>query len=165
MKKEKKWRVDRWPLLAWGETVLKLAGMGFGFYALAAALRAGEIKLPAGPALAQWAILVLLSLGLFAAIVDRLQEREIITMVFVVLNNIAHWGFVVALMAGTSAGLAAFAALFFAGDVVKIMFIRRHQFKVRDVPTRTMYTLTSVYALGYALIILSLLLSSQPGSS
>jgi hypothetical protein len=39
-----------------------------------------------------------LSLGLLVAIYDRILEREIIAMVFVILNNLGHWGITAALL-------------------------------------------------------------------
>lgn len=152
----KAWRIERWPPLAWLETVLKLAGMWFGFAALFSALQSGRMAFPAGPVLFRWIVLVVLSVGLLVAIGDRLKEREIVAMVFVVLNNIAHWGMVIGVMVGTAPGLAAFAAFFLAGDLVKLVFLRLHRFQVRDIGPGTLYALTGIYILGYAIILISL---------
>lgn len=155
MTSQMKWRIDRWPPLAWLETVIKLVGMLFGFSALRAAFSENVWRFPEGAALFQWVVLLLLSLGLLAAIGDRLREREGIAMGFVILNNIAHWGFVLALLAGTAAGLQAFAALFLLGDIVKVLFIRLHRFNVRDIGQPVLYALTGVYIFGYFLLIAS----------
>ena len=42
------WHVARWPLLAWLETIIKLAALAVGIAAGANALSAGNIAFPAG---------------------------------------------------------------------------------------------------------------------
>jgi hypothetical protein len=150
------WHVYPWPPLAWLETVIKLIAIAIGIVALIQALAGGQFALPGGLRLAQLVILALLSLGLVAAIFDRLAEREIVAMVFVLLNNLGHWGMVIALLGvpGPGALLTAFAALMLAGDVVKLVFLRDHDFSVRDTPRIVLYGLTSVYVVGYLVILL-----------
>ena len=152
----RRWHVAPWPPLAWLETVIKLVAIVIGIVALIQALTAGEFALPGGLRLAQLVILALLSLGLVAAIFDRLAEREILAMVFVVLNNLGHWGMVFAMASkpGPGALLTAFAALMLAGDVVKLVFLRVHDFSVRDTPRAVLYGLTSAYVVGYLVILL-----------
>ena len=150
------WHVDKWPPLAWLETALKLAAIIAGIVALAQALSTGTFGLPSGLRLAQLVILALLSLGLVVAIFDRIVEREIVAMVFVLLNNLSHWGMVVALASepGPGALLIAFAGLMLAGDLVKLVFLRVHDYSVRDTPPAVVYGLTSVWAMGYLAILL-----------
>jgi len=150
------WHVAKWPPLAWLETIVKLAAIVIGIAALAQALSVGTFGLPSGLRLAQLIILALLSLGLVAAIFDRLAEREIVAMVFVLLNNLGHWGMVVALASepGPGALLIAFAGLMLAGDLVKLVFLRVHDYSVRDTPPAVLYGLTSAYAVGYLVILL-----------
>jgi hypothetical protein len=93
----RRWHVAPWPPLAWLETGIKLVAIVVGIVALIQALSAGNLSLPSGLRLVQFAILALLSLGLVAAIFDRIVEREIVAMVFVLLNNLGHWGMVFAL--------------------------------------------------------------------
>lgn len=77
-------------------------------------------------------------------------------MVFVLINNLGHWGMVYALLTvpGPVALLLAFAALMLAGDLVKLVFLRVHDFKVRDRSQATLYGLTLVYVAGYLAILL-----------
>lgn len=153
---EQRWHVASWPPLAWLETVVKLAALATGITACINGLAAGDFALPDGGRLAQWIVLVVLSLGLVAAIYDRFVEREIVAMAFVIVNNAGHWGMVIALLSGAETGraLVAFAALMLAGDLVKLAFIWRHQFVMRDVPRSVLYGLTTGYAAGYSVILL-----------
>lgn len=149
------WHVAKWPLLAWLETVIKLAAIVIGTVALVQAQSTGTYGLPSGLRMAQFIILTLLSLGLLAAIFDRISEREIVGMVFILLNNLGHWGMVVALASepGPGALLIAFAGLMLAGDLVKLVFLRVHNYSVRDTPPAVVFGLTAAWAMGYLLIL------------
>jgi hypothetical protein len=153
---QKNWYVARWTPLAWLETLIKVAGQAFGIAALYRALTLGSFSLPAGRPLVQAVILLLLSLGLAAAIWNRIQDREIVAMVFVLINNLAHWGLLLALASTVSPGnlLVWFAALFLLGDIVKIIFIRVDRFTAGGYPQSVLYGLTSIYIAGYALLLI-----------
>ena len=152
----KGWHVVSWPPLAWVETAIKLAAIAIGIAALVQALSGGTLGLPSDIRLVQWIVLVILSLGLVVAIVDRLAGREIVAMAFVLLNNLGHWGMVIALASEPGPGwmLPAFAALMLVGDLVKLVFLKVHNFTVRDTPKVALYGLTSIYVAGYLLILL-----------
>ena len=147
------WHIARWPLLAWLETIIKLAALSIGIMAGVNALSVGSFTLPTGLQLVQFAILLLLSLGLIAAIFDRIADREIIAMIFVVVNNLGHWGMLLGLATGCDY-LLWFAGLMLLGDLVKVGFIRIHNFTVRDYAPQILYILTLFYVGGYTLLIL-----------
>jgi hypothetical protein len=147
------WHIAHWPLLAWLETIIKLAALTIGIIAGINALSVGGFALPTGLQLAQFVILLVLSLGLIAAIFDRIADREIIAMIFVVVNNVGHWGMLLGLATG-SEYLLWFAGLMLLGDLVKLWFIRMHDFTVRDYAPRILYILTLVYVGGYMLLVL-----------
>lgn len=152
----KHWHVDNWTGLGWLETLIKAAAIVTGFVALVAARGAESLSLPEGTRLVQLGILVLLSLGLLAAIYDRYLEREIIAMVFILFNNVGHWGMVIALLTPTGPGglLPIFCLLMLLGDMVKLRFLMVTHFTVRGMPSALFYGLTSFYAAGYALILI-----------
>lgn len=148
------WHVARWSALAWVETALKSLGIGVGVAALLAALDA-PADAAGGARLAAVVILALLSLGLVAAIADRVADREVVGVVFILAMNAGHWCMTVALMRDAVAGfLLAFAALMLAGDLVKIAFLARSGFTVRTVPRSVVYGLTGTYAVAYAVLII-----------
>ena len=153
---QKGWHVAQWPPLAWLETVIKLAAIVVGVIALTGALSDGTWAWPGGWRLAQLGVLAFLALGLLVAILDRLAEREVVAMAFVILNNLGHWGMVAALASAPGPGgwLSIFAGLMLAGDLVKLVFLKVHQFSVRDTPRATLYGLTLIYVVGYGVILL-----------
>jgi hypothetical protein len=151
----KEWHVGHWPPLAWVETAIKAAALVIGIYALFVSLSAPSFAVPGGLRLVQFVVLGFLSLGLVAAIFDRLTEREVVAMVFVVFNNLGHWGMVAALAskAGPGSLLVAFCALMLIGDLVKLIFLKVHAFTVRDTPRSVLFGLTSIYGVGYAVVL------------
>ena len=157
MNTTKSWYVANWAPLAWLETALKLVALVVGMTTAVSVIRNGELAFPSGLELVQFIILVVLSLGLLAAIYDRVQDREIVAMVFVILNNLGHWGMVLALTAvsltRSSNAIWLFASFMLLGDLVKLWFIKTEDFTVRDYPQRVLYGLTLVYVVGYVLIL------------
>ncbi len=152
----KRWHVDPWPPLAWLETAIKLAALAIGIGAFVKAVSVGGFALPDGARLAQLVVLIVLALGLVAAIFDRIVERELVAMAFVVVNNAGHWGMVAALASGWDAqgALIVFAALMLAGDLVKVAFLWRYDYRTRNAPLAAMIGLTLVYVAGYAILLL-----------
>ena len=153
---EKQWHVASWPRLAWLETAVKLIAILIGIRAFTQAVSAGGLGFPSGETLVQLIVMTVLSLGLIAAIFDRLVEREVVAMVFVILNNFGHWGIVIALLGKDGPGslLTAFAALMLFGDLVKLVFLRVHGFQVRDTPRSVLFGLTLFYVLGYSSVLI-----------
>lgn len=150
----KRWYVADWPPLAWLETALKAVALVIGILAW---VRVGRnaFVLPRGFRLGQLVVLSLLSLGLVAAIFDRWIEHEVVAMIFVIVNNLGHWGMVAALAVrpGPGVSLTAFAALMLLGDLVKLAFLKVHDFTVRDTPRGVLYGLTLFYVFGYVIIL------------
>lgn len=149
------WHMRRWGPLAWAETSLKSAGVVVGVAALISALGAAADG-PSGIRRAQVIVLGLLSVGLLAAIADRLADREIVGVVFIVLMNVGHWCMTIALArdADLGAHLVVFCALMLTGDLVKLVFLRTTGFRVRAIRPAVVYGLTGAYAAGYAVLLL-----------
>jgi hypothetical protein len=152
---QKHWRVAAWPPLAWLETFVKLIALAAGIAAGFRALAGPALDLPADLRWAQLIVLGVLALGLVAAVWDRWQERELVAMGFVIVNNLGHWGMLLAFFSPTFSRttLLLFAGLMLAGDLVKIVFLRVHAFTVRGQPMSVMIGLTAAYVLGYGLLI------------
>lgn len=98
----------------------------------------------------------MLSLGLLAAIADRLMERESIAMAFVLFNNVGHWCMTIAVARDPDVGgfLIAFSALMLAGDLVKLVWLARSGYRVRDLSPAIPFVLTGFYAVAYVALIL-----------
>lgn len=150
------WHFADWPTLAWLETVIKLFALLLAILTTYRGIQRWTFEFPSGLVLVEWIIMLVLSLGLALAIIDRFKNREILAMGFILLNNLGHWGMTYTLMTDPGPGpiLSVFAALMLLGDLVKLLFLRLHPFRVRELSKTVMYGLTGVFIAGYALILL-----------
>jgi hypothetical protein len=150
------WHIAKWPPLAWIETLVKLVALATAIYTAINVIGHGTFQSPTGSTWVEFIILIILSLGLLAAIYDRLLEREIIAMVFVIVNNLGHWGMTIALLADPKPtnALLRFGVLMLVGDLLKLVFLKTSDFKVRETPPSILYGLTASYIIGYVLLIL-----------
>jgi hypothetical protein len=152
---ECRWHVERWPALSWAETVVKLAAFGVAYATLTSAI--GRPAVPINwtwRIVAQSAILGTLSVGLLLAICDRWRRREVVSMVFVLLNVPAHWGLFAAMLRTPDAhsGLVLFAWIMLVGDAVKTASFYVSPLPVRDLSPVAGTALTGIYLAGYAAI-------------
>ena len=146
------WHVARWGTLGWIETGVKSCAFVCAYAALASSITTGW-STPGGIRIAELVLIGIANGGLLAAIGDRLLEREIVAMVFVCFNNVAHLTLLASLLTTAGPGnlLTAFALLMTCGELVKIQFLRSTGFTVRNAPASTVIGLTAAYALVYAL--------------
>ena len=154
---QKQWHVAEWPALAWLETTIKIIGLLIAIGALLFMLAEGRSYVfPDGVRRVQWGILAFLSLGIFGAIFDRIIERELVSMGFVIVNNLGHWGMVIAMLFAPypDGELMAFAGLMFFGDLIKLWFIYLSGFTVRNTPRAVMLGSTLFFVIGYLVIVL-----------
>ena len=157
-----KWYFGNWQVLGWVETGFKIFAFMFAYLLLYNALSFGNFALPNGKLLIVWIVQIILSLGLLAAIFDRFKNKEIFAMIFVLFNNLAHWGVVIAMtnmanMANLTINLILFYSLMLTGDLVKIIFLKTSGFKIDGVPQYALYGLTGVFIAGYLTNLLILL--------
>ena len=146
------WHVARWGALGWIETGVKSSAFVCAYVALAGSMSTGW-STPDRVRVAELVLIGIATLGLLAAIGDRLREREIVAMVFVCFNNLAHLALLTSLVTTYGPGrlLTAFAVLMICGELIKIRFLRSTGFTVRDTPASIVIGLTAAYALVYAL--------------
>jgi hypothetical protein len=152
MKSTTRWHVATWPPLAWVETIIKGIGQIIGIWALVSSFSTGDFATPQGIRLVQTILMTVLAWGLSVGILDRIRYREIISMVFILTNNLAHWGIVLSFLFGQNQFLIPFTLFFLIGDLVKIIFIRVNRFTVGNFSQTILYGLTSFYVLGYLVI-------------
>ena len=146
------WHLARWGTWGWVETGVKSLAFLCAYTALATSITTGWSS-PGTVRVAELILIGIATIGLLAAIGDRLLEREIVSMVFVGFNNLAHLALLASLAttAGPGRLLTAFAVLMVCGELVKIWFLRSTGFTVRTTPTSIVIGLTAAYALVYAL--------------
>ena len=146
------WHVARWGALGWIETGIKSLAFLCAYLALATSVTTGW-STPRGVRIIELVLIGIAALGLLAAIGDRLLEREIVAMVFVCFNNLAHLALLLSLLTTDGPGrlLTVFAVLMMCGELVKIRFLHSTGFTVRNTSTSIVIGLTAAYAFLYAL--------------
>jgi len=151
---ERRWHRGDWGRLGLIETLLKGAAFLIAYAALIRAL-GSSWAVPSGVHLVQAVIVAGAELGLAAAVVDRVLEREITAFVFVICNNAAHIALLLALCTTHGAGdaVAPFATLMLCGELVKIRFLRTTGFTVRGHPNELLLALVAMAATIYAVLL------------
>lgn len=133
------WWLNRWPILGWMETFVKVFAWTFVPSAIAPVSSTATTSdvLMSAEEFSQAFIMGLASVLLAAAIVDRLVYRELVSIVFVFPNNWAHWSVFLALARGSqqirTESFRAFLWLMFAGDVIKLVFFAVHGFEIKAI--------------------------------
>jgi hypothetical protein len=145
--RERTWHVGSYEPLAWAETALKAAAFVVAYVAFVQALQR-TLHAPDGIHVAELALLGVAELGLLAAVGERLGQRELIAVGFVLLNNAAHLGMLYALLAVPGPGglVSLFCLLMLTGEVVKIAWLRTTHFTVRELSTLGVQGLVVAYA-------------------
>ena len=109
--------------------------------------------IPSGIQLIQWIVLGVLSMGIFVAIFNRWQNKEIVSMLFIPFNNLGHWGMFLALTRNTGwAILPIYSFLMMLGDLIKIIFLRQQHYTEKNIPPNIFIKLTLIFVLGYGII-------------
>ena len=145
------WWLNKWPTLAWIETFVKIAAWLWVPSAIGP-VRQGATGIHSAERIMQTVIMGIASALLACAIIDRLVYREVISMIFVLPNNAAHWGIFYALLRGSIDTYAYryFLYLMLTGDVVKLLFFIVHGFEIKLVAKSVIYTLVALFAAMYA---------------
>lgn len=147
------WHVANWGPLGLAETTVKAVAI---LIALVAVTGGGALAVPQGRSLPYW-LLVIVAVGYVVAIADRLVDREITAVVFVVAMVVGHGAIVYA--AGGSnwpaGAVQLFAGLMLLGDLVKIAYFATTGARVRGLAPVVPMVMTGTLACAYLLILLS----------
>jgi hypothetical protein len=147
---QRAWHVGTYEPLAWAETAVKAVAFVVAYVALVQALDR-TLHSPDAIRIAEILLLGVAELGLVFAIGDRLIERELIAMGFVIFNNVAHLGMLYALLAVPGPGglVSLFCLLMLTGEIVKIAWLRTTHFTVRELSTLAVQAIVVIYATIY----------------
>ena len=151
--KHSSWYFYNWTFLGWLETGIKAVALIIGMWAFCLSRVSQIWMIPSGIQLIQWIVLSVLSLGIFVAIYNRWQNKEIVSMIFILFNNLGHWGMFLALTRNTGwAILPIFSFLMMLGDLIKIIFLRQQHYTEKNIPPNIFIKLTLIFVLGYGII-------------
>jgi hypothetical protein len=148
---ERSWYVGDYHPLAWAETAVKAVAFAIAYVAFLHALDRG-LHSPSGVRIAELALLGLAEVGILLTIVDRVLERELIAVGFVVFNNAAHASMLYALFAVPGPGglLSLFCAFMLGGELIKWRWLDRERPPLRQLTLMA----AQAFVVGYALLYL-----------
>jgi hypothetical protein len=147
------WYFYNWTFLGWLETGIKAVALIIGMWAFYLSHVSQIWMIPSRLQLVQWIVLGLLSLGIFIAIYNRWQNKEIVSMIFVLFSNLGHWGMFLALTRNTGwAILPLFALLMMLGDSIKVIFLKQQHYTEKNIHPNIFIKVTLMFVLGYGLI-------------
>lgn len=119
------WRIVNWGLYGWIETALKGIALVIG---VAAALNTSgaPLALDGHPRLLAVLLLIGLSLGTLVQLAFRVIQREVVSLLFAVLNTAGHAGMVLALLRDPALQVAPllFCGFYLLGELTKQRFLR-----------------------------------------
>jgi len=100
-------------------------------------------------------IMRVMAIGLAIAILDRVQQRELASIAFVVCNDLAHWGMYFALSTGLASSVlvVAYCAFMMAGDITKIAFFATTKYSVRGAPKPLLLIGVGAFVVAYGVIL------------
>ena len=151
--KPSSWYFYNWTFLGWLETGIKAVALIIGMWVFYLSRVSQIWMIPSRLQLVQWIVLGVLSLGIFAAIYNRWQNKEIVSMIFVLFNNLGHWGMFLALTRNTGWEiLPIFAFLMMLGDSIKVIFLKQQHYTEKNISPNIFIKLTLIFVLSYGII-------------
>ena len=147
---ERGWHVGEYHPLAWAETAAKAVAFVIAYVAFVHALDRG-LHSPSGIRIAELVLLGAAELGILLTIVDRVLERELIAVGFVVFNNAAHAGMLYALLAipGPGGLLSLFCAFMLGGELIKWLWLHETRPALRQLTLMAAQAFVVAYAALY----------------
>ena len=152
------WHTAQWGTWGWAETILKLIAILAGIIAFFQT--AGDLVIGGNPHLAAVIVLALAALASIAQLGIRFTQKEIVSLIFAVLNLLGHFGLLIALLrVPTDLTLAlVFGVFYVLGQLTKVQFLRVTGYTEGGANTSAMLRTTGVIAILYIVFTVLLLL-------
>ena len=130
---ERSWHIGEYHPLAWAETAVKAVAFVVAYVAFVHALDR-SLHSPSGVRIVELVLLGVAEVGILLTIVDRVLERELIAVGFVVFNNAAHASMLYALLAipGPGGLLSIFCAFMLGGELIKWRWLHKERPPMRQ---------------------------------
>jgi hypothetical protein len=154
------WHVAQWGFWGWLETAVKLVGIVAGLLAFVGALAADGFTIGGHPHLVAVILLALYSLFTIFVITLRVQQREVISVGFAVINSLGHLGALFALLRQpTLTTLPIILAVgHILGELIKQQFLRQSGYTESGRDSSAMLRISYVFMSAYAVLLVALVL-------
>jgi len=120
---DKDWRCQRYGPLGWMESLVKLIAMGVGIASLKEYNHASRIL--SSKRITQIVLMGLMGGVLIAGIVQRVLDKELFALGFIIVQVLAHWIMVLVLIFSVDPGAFIFVYVFLMilGEFIKLCFL------------------------------------------
>jgi hypothetical protein len=152
------WHTAQWGAWGWAETILKLIAIVAGIVAFFQS--SGDLVIGGNPHLAAVIVLALAALASIAQVVIRFTQKEIVSMIFALLNLLGHLGLLIALLRAPMAATfpVVFGVFYVLGQLTKLQFLRVTGYTEGGANSSAMLRTTTIIAALYALFTIFVLL-------
>lgn len=149
------WRVINWGIYGWIETALKGIALVMGIAAALNTPSDAPLTLTGHPRLLAVLLLFGLSLGTLVQLTFRFIQREVISVLFAVLNTAGHAGLVLALLRDPAMQIVPllFCGFYLLGELAKQRFLRTTGYTEGGVDSATIIRASLFLALVYVALI------------
>ena len=156
----KGWHTANWGTLGWLETGLKLAAALAGFVAFVQSSSSTTWTVANHPHLVAVIILALMTLIWIGTLWLRFQQREIISMIYSILNALGHVALLVALLRMPEQRVlpVIFGVLWVLGELVKRRFLTVSGYTESGRSTSAMLQVSTVFTIAYGLFTVLMLI-------
>ncbi len=145
------WHVANWGAWGWAETILKLIAVAAGIIAFFGATSASGFILSGNSHLAAVILGALLTFVTLAVIAVRITQREVIAVIFAILNALGHLGVLFALLRlpDQTTWPIIFGVFWVLGQFVKVQFLNVSGYTEGGSTSAMMRQVTIVLAVVY----------------
>lgn len=153
------WHTVQWGTWGWAETILKLIALALGVLAFFQSNPASELVIGGNPHLLAVIVLAILTLFSVGQVGIRFTQKEIVSMIFAVLNFLGHAALLVAMLrVPTDLTLPILFGVFYTlGGIVKVQFMRVTGYTEGGADSPTMIRVSALMALPYIVFVVLLL--------
>lgn len=152
--------IGSWGGWGWAETALKVIAAGFGIAAFLATTGADGLIIGDSPELLALILMAGLTLNPLISLVLRVRQKEIISIVFTIVNLIGHAALLIALardpLNARDYGIA-FGVFYTLGELAKLRFLQVTHYTEMGLKSESMITGVRGVIAAYALLTLLLL--------
>ena len=154
------WRTKSWGTLGWLETAAKGVGILVGMIAFFLALPLDPIPLE-GLEIAPAVLLAGITLGVFASVLVRIYQKEIISIIFAIANAVGHVGMSFYLLRGTEGDTlpVIFGIAYIVGELIKQRFLSQTGYTELGAKTPMMLMASRGLMLAYILFTVLVLIA------
>jgi len=152
---DRDWRCQKYGPLGWMETVIKILAIGVGIASLS--IYNNKKRTFRSTRIAQIVLMAIVGAVLIAGIVQRILDKELFALAFIILQVFGHWIMVIVLILSKDPGafLFTFCFLMTLGEYIKLMFVfLADNIEVRFLNKPILFGISAAFIIVYLIVII-----------